>query len=156
MSFYSSLSNRLFPLQWLHKYRLSRWVPLIILCKRPHAEPPTRRYGSPQPTHLQRNSPGCVQLPLDADSRCAKGVCITSGNGNRLRANCEFHQFRRAAANGIGHNAEFFDRKAESVRPIGLVAEPFRPGGIPAAKGGEEDLLFWQLKQANRAFLNKV
>ena len=69
---------------------------------------------------------------------------VRAGNGNHLRTNCEFRQFRRAAANDIGLNAEFFNGQIQSVRPVSLVAETFRPGGIPAAKGSEEDLLFWQ------------
>jgi hypothetical protein len=43
-------------------------------------------------------------------------------------------------------NAEFFNRKVHRLAQIGLVAETFRPDGVPAAKGGEEDLLFWQLE----------
>ena len=59
---------------------------------------------------------------------------------NRLRTNREFYQIRRAATDGIGLNVEFFNGEIQSVRPVSLVAETFCPGGIPAGKGGEEDL----------------
>src|SRR5206468_9447883 len=79
-----------------------------------------------------------------ASRRPVRAPVVRAGNGNHLRTNREFRQFRRAGANGIGLNAEFFNGEIQSVRPVSLVAETFRPGGIPAAKGGEEDLLFWQ------------